>query len=243
MAELVVNYLEDSQDGQVVRAFTKKEEGVQQFHLTLYDAVGPLVQLKKNPSHDFGGGNIFIMSQDVEKFGAFLEQQYKMSNAHRVRDFTSRGGKKTLPDKPRIMTRDEVKFILRMVLSELTELAQTVTSNVDEAVELVRSSIGADLKPAYKHPSKDDPDYTAKVVSNQADAFVDAWYYMLDAAAKSGINLSRIFHVVHKGNTDKRLPNGEYLIRPEDGKVLKPENWKEPDVVGEIKKQMTEGAW
>lgn len=235
---LVINYREESQDGQAVTAFTRPASGVRQYHVSLQDVAGPLNNLRKTPSSDFGGGNLFVEEKDVEQFHRFLERKFAMSNAHKVREFTSRGGVKQLPNKPRPMTKQEVVFIIKMVMSELTELAQTVTDNADEAVALVRNCAGTDVKPQYQKPSD-----VTKLIADQNDAMVDAWYYMLDAAAKCGVNLSELFHVVHKANMDKRGPDGKFIIRESDGKVLKPDNWREPDITGEISRQLSEGAF
>ena len=73
------------------------------------------------------------------------------------------------------------------------------------------------------------------VVANQGDAMVDSWYYMLNAAAKKGIDLSRIFNAVHQANMDKKDPEtGKFILR-EDGKVLKPKGWKPADILQVVK--------
>ena len=42
------------------------------------------------------------------------------------------------------MNKDEVTFCLKMALSEMTELAQTVTSSHDEALKLMIECLGSD---------------------------------------------------------------------------------------------------
>ena len=51
------------------------------------------------------------------------------------------------------------------------------------------------------------------------------------------MNIDKIFDLVHEANMNKRLPNGEFLMR-EDGKVLKPEGWKSANLQEEIQKQI-----
>ena len=83
-----------------------------------------------------------------------------------------------------------------------------------------------------------------ELIAAQFDALVDAWYYSLNVAARHGVNLSRIFTVVHAANMAKRDPStGKFLHRESDGKIIKPAGWKEPDIEGEITRQLLEGAW
>jgi predicted HAD superfamily Cof-like phosphohydrolase len=158
------------------------------------------------------------------------------SEAAQVREFTMGCGR-SCPNSPSPMTYDEAKFLIGMMLSEIVELAQTVTSGPDEAVELVRSLVTVDLKRNYVKPN-DEID----LIAHQADAAVDCAYYAYDAFAKKGVNLRSIFDVVHKANMDKRFPDGTFHKR-EDGKIIKPHNWQEPDIRGEVIRQLREGSW
>ena len=61
---------------------------------------------------------------------------------------------------------------------------------------------------------------------------VDIWYYSLNAAAKKGIDLSKIFEEVHAANMAKKDPTtGKFIIRESDGKIIKPDGWKEPNIM------------
>lgn len=83
----------------------------------------------------------------------------------------------------------------------------------------------------------------AKDIGEQADALVDAIYYLLDGAAKKGINLDPIFSIVHKNNLTK--VKNKKVVHSQEGKVLKPKDWKDPSVLikNEIKRQIKEGAF
>jgi ribonucleoside-diphosphate reductase beta chain len=53
---------------------------------------------------------------------------------------------------------------------------------------------------------------------------------MLNACCKKGIDLSKIFNEVHKANMSKKdTITGKFLKR-DDGKIIKPEGWKAPDI-------------
>ena len=83
----------------------------------------------------------------------------------------------------------------------------------------------------------------AKTVVEQADALVDAIYYLCDCAVKHGMNLDPLFRIVHAANMGK-VVNGKVLKR-EDGKVIKPEGWIDPNpaLEAEIQKQSEHGSF
>lgn len=162
--------------------------------------------------------------------------QNPKSEAVQVREFTHGCGR-VCPEHPRVMTRTEVEFLIGMMLSEIVELAQTVTADSDEALDMVRNRVQVDLKRNYVKPT-----YEVDIIADQADAVVDCAYYSYDAFAKVGVNLSKVFDVVHKANMDKRFPDGNFHKR-DDGKIIKPPNWQEPNVSGEIARQIREGSW
>lgn len=80
-------------------------------------------------------------------------------------------------------------------------------------------------------------------VVEQADALVDAIYYICDTAVRHGINLDRLFEIVHTANMGK-VVDGR-VLRREDGKILKPPGWSDPGpaLVAELDRQRREGAW
>jgi predicted HAD superfamily Cof-like phosphohydrolase len=163
-----------------------------------------------------------------------------MSNANDVHEFTVETGN-PCPDTPQEMTVDSVKFIIRMVISELDELACTVTASAEERDSLLHEALETrDKCSAFQdtYASKDE------LIGAQFDALVDSWYYSLNTAAKHGVNMSKIFDLVHKANMDKRDPaTGKFLKREADGKIIKPVGWTSPDITGEITRQGAEGAW
>ena len=146
------------------------------------------------------------------------------SNYEAVKQFTEESTGTECPKKPQKMTKPEVKFILKMVLSEMTELAQTVTDSYEDALEMMNECLDVD---ASKHTNHEDD---TTIIAEQGDAMVDAWYYMLNAAAKKGIDLSAIFDEVHAANMRKKDPATGKFIRRDDGKVLKPKGWYPADI-------------
>jgi predicted HAD superfamily Cof-like phosphohydrolase len=159
-------------------------------------------------------------------------------NAVSVRQFTeeSRGEQ---PDRPHdFLVRARAEFIVSMVCSEMVELLQTVISPDEDPITVIKSLCGRDYNKNYVKPTD-----TIEIIAQQADAFVDAMYYMYDTATRMGVNLDRVFALVHKANMDKRGPDGTFVIRPDDKKILKPKGWQEPNIRGEIQRQMQDGAW
>lgn len=155
-----------------------------------------------------------------------------MSDYEKVAEWTAESSGNTLPKKPRRMTKREVGFIIEMVFDELVELATTVDDN---PIEFAKSCIN--IKKLNPPPMREE-----QVISEQADALMDTCYYIYNAAAKAGVNLTDVFHIVHAANENKRFPDGSYH-RNESGKVIKPVGWMEPDVESVIHNQMTHGSW
>jgi hypothetical protein len=74
------------------------------------------------------------------------------------------------------MTREEVDFIGKMIIDELLELYATVMEP-NEAKAAVASHVdAAKSEPLIKYDTTTDAGLAVKV-GDQADAFVDIWYY------------------------------------------------------------------
>jgi predicted HAD superfamily Cof-like phosphohydrolase len=160
-----------------------------------------------------------------------------MSDYDKVLEFT-KGAKQHVAEFPTPMTKDETFFLIRMLLSEIQELALTVTDSVEDSVELMNNAMTSIDKSKWEHLDTD-----AEKCAAQVDAVVDMWYYSLNAFSKKCVDPSSVFNVVHNANMAKRDPKtNEFNIRESDGKIIKPEGWKSPDIVQEIKRQMKQAA-
>ncbi len=62
-----------------------------------------------------------------------------------------------------------------------------------------------------------------------ADALADMVYVICGTAHTYGIPLAEVFDEVQRTNMAK-FPGGKILRRESDGKVIKPEGWKPPDI-------------
>jgi predicted HAD superfamily Cof-like phosphohydrolase len=58
----------------------------------------------------------------------------------------------------------------------------------------------------------------------------DSIYVIVGAAIEYGIPLSAVWDAVQKSNLAKRDPSTGKVRRREDGKILKPDGWKPPDI-------------
>lgn len=148
-----------------------------------------------------------------------------------VREFTIEAGQ-SISAAPAKMSKEEVHFLIRMCLSELQELALTVTDSVEESVTMMKDCMEEIDKSSYESLNSDD-----EIIAAQADAIVDLWYYGLNAFVKKSVDLSQIFKVVHDANMAKKDPVLKRFVHREDGKIIKPEGWSPPDIVAEVKRQ------
>jgi len=102
-----------------------------------------------------------------------------------------------------------------------------------EAVEFIATMVNDEL----------DELREATDLAEQADALVDAIYYICDSAVRHGMNLDRVFEIVHGANMQK-VVDGR-VLRRDDGKILKPEGWQDPGplLLDEMARQAVSGAW
>jgi len=102
-----------------------------------------------------------------------------------------------------------------------------------EAIDFIRTMVNDEM----------DELEEATNVTEQADALVDAIYYICDCAVKHGMNLDELFKIVHGANMQK-VVDGK-VIRREDGKILKPDCWEDPapKLEAEMKRQENEGSF
>lgn len=162
-------------------------------------------------------------------------QFHSVSDYELVKKFTVAAGTEC-SEKPTVMSRERVTFLIRMVCSEMQELALTVTDSTEEATNLVRTCVGADPS---NHPQTERDDI--ELIAEQEDALADAWIYMLNVAAEHGQDVSNMFQVVMTSNMAKIDPStGKCIRRESDGKILKPEGWEAPDTITEVKRQITD---
>ncbi len=161
------------------------------------------------------------------------------SNAMMVKEFTEGTNDMACPIIPKKLSKENAFFLIRMVMSELDELACTVVDEESDCNKFMQEALNSIDKCKKYHYENE-----TELIGAQADAMVDVWYYMLNIAAKHGINLSKLFDVIHEANMNKRDPKtGKFIKRESDGKVIKPVGWKEPDITGEIKRQFEDGSW
>ncbi len=158
------------------------------------------------------------------------------SDAEMVCQFTKESGA-NVPNKPQLMSSDEVFFLVKMMLDEIMELGATVEEAHEVKFKMIKMITDS------KDLSKITGVSNEELIGEQGDALVDSYYYSLNAAAKKGINLSKIFEVVHKANMDKRDPTTGTFLKRSDGKIIKPVGWKDPDITAEIIRQTIEGSF
>lgn len=155
-----------------------------------------------------------------------------------VKEFTEQSLGVALPNHPRKMTRDEVLFLVKMNVEELQELLLTVTNKDENVKQLLVDIVNKSNMPTYNNEGKSD----LELMAEQVDAFVDIDYYNCNAAAKVGFNVDDVHNVVHTANMDKRFEDGKFHKNTE-GKIIKPSNWKEPDVQAVVSKWEETGTW
>jgi predicted HAD superfamily Cof-like phosphohydrolase len=157
-----------------------------------------------------------------------------LTRSQKVKIFTEESLNIILPDKPRKMTPDEVSFIVKMNCEELMELLATVYANPKyELLTIINKA---------RLPQEKNLTTNNEIIAEQVDAFADIDYYNCNAACKVGMNVDGVFNVVHEANMRKKFEDGTFH-RNEEGKVIKPENWKEGNIVEIVDNWEKFGTW
>ena len=65
-------------------------------------------------------------------------------------------------------------------------------------------------------------------IQEQADAMIDLVYFALGTMVQMGVSPEALFDIVHDANMSKIWPDGAPHFN-EDGKVIKPEGWTDPE--------------
>lgn len=148
-----------------------------------------------------------------------------MSQYEKVCNF-NRAADQECPDKPKPMSPDQVHFLTKMMIDELSEFMVTLHPDYKlKMIKMITDSKDLEYKKIEGY----------ELIAEQADALVDSNYYALNTAAKHGMNLDKVFDAVHDANMSKcDLKTGKFLRR-EDGKIIKPDGWKSPDIVQVVK--------
>ncbi|MGA1199788.1 MAG: hypothetical protein ACO36I_25110 [Candidatus Latescibacterota bacterium] len=125
---------------------------------------------------------------------------------------------------------EQVREFTKACNDELPNTPQKMTS---EGIAFIRQMVNDEM----------DELEESQNVTEQADALVDAIYYICDFAVRNGINLDPLFDIVHGANMQK-VVNGK-VIRRDDGKILKPEGWEDPapKLNAEMARQQNDGSF
>ncbi|MGV2866403.1 pyrophosphohydrolase domain-containing protein [Achromobacter sp. AGC39] len=63
-----------------------------------------------------------------------------------------------------------------------------------------------------------------------ADGIIDTIKVLLEYGESIGIDTEAVWNEIHRSNMAKVDPETGAVVRRDDGKILKPEGWKKPDV-------------
>ncbi len=128
-----------------------------------------------------------------------------------------------IKDSPGFPDKERVHLQTKLVVEEVCELLDALYGG-DGGIREKFSS----MTPSYNGDVKD--------LTEVSDACADIIYVVVGLSLALGIPLNEIWTEVHKSNMEK-FHDG-VLLKRADGKVIKPEGWKPPDIMGIIKSKM-----
>jgi len=158
---------------------------------------------------------------EAESQKDYLKKQVEMlsrSNFDKVREFHVRFSLTQDPDKPTQLSEEDKIFRIRLISEEFQE----VVKELGYEAEFTFTPIG---------DPKDDVD-----LPRLAKELADLLVVVYGTAARYGINMDEVFDAVHEGNMSKADAAGRPVYR-EDGKIMKGDQYKEPDVAKVLKKK------
>ncbi|MCL2177498.1 MAG: HAD family hydrolase [Firmicutes bacterium] len=71
---------------------------------------------------------------------------------------------------------------------------------------------------------------SATDIVGQADAMIDLIYFALGSLVIMGVKPEKLFDIVHTANMTKVGDGGKPIYKP-DGKIKKPDSWKDPHLL------------
>lgn len=131
----------------------------------------------------------------------------------------------SIEDKPMVPAAQIITLRVNLIAEEFCEMLEAVYGD-DDGIHAVREAIKNQV--AYGNIRVDMVEF--------ADALADLAYVIEGANLAFGIDSGAVLAVVHAANMRKLGPDGKPIVRA-DGKRLKPEGWRPPDVAGELRRQ------
>ncbi len=136
---------------------------------------------------------------------------------------------------PPVFNPRQVAFYLGMQCEELAEKLDTIGSGTEDAANAL-ANLGAELK-------RGDHDERISKLSPKErleflDGDLDLVWVTIGSLAAQGVDADGAWNEVSRANWDK-FPNGVVTRHPVTGKVIKPEGWREPNLLPFLMKEPT----
>jgi len=126
--------------------------------------------------------------------------------------------------------KDIIEFQTKMGQECHTKPTLPTKKSLELRYRLIDEEVNKELLPALKLYS--EVGYEPLCEADVADGIVDSIYVLIGCAVSFGIDLGPIWNEVHRSNMLKA--GGP---RDSNGKILKPEGWKHPDIAKLIEEQ------
>lgn len=163
-----------------------------------------------------------------------LETNHDIYSLHQmyndVKEFTvgSASEKKPICTEPTSLSKEQILFLVKMILSEYAELLSTVCFSMMDVRETMEKIY---LLPIGEYECYDEisPSLCSELLILYCVSLINNW------KAMTKDYLLVLFNEVHAANMRKRDPTTlKFIIREADGKVLKPDSWYGPDLKGAL---------
>lgn len=130
--------------------------------------------------------------------------------------FTRESAHKTF--EPVIFDKERLQFIVKMVLSEVEELCDTVAFTAEDSRSMIISAL-------------DHPGPPIHLFHRMGFLYFIVHLCYQKSLDIDGVKFEEVFALVQEANMAKRNPETGQFMHREDGKILKPPGWTAPDIL------------
>lgn len=140
-------------------------------------------------------------------------------------------------DKPTIMDKETALARSVWKIEEIIEFLNASVGGDEEAFDELIARLMFGIQDAI---NKERGKKVDDILVAQADALTDLSYFNYGSFTILGVEPQALFDIVQNANMSKLGEDGKPIIREEDGKIMKPEDWQPPEplIKEEIDKQI-----
>lgn len=175
---------------------------------------------------------IVQIEQLIEYHKNELQNWIEFVNSHEFEENIGENSKEFVIEKSKESYKDLISKLyetigLDLVYSEVKKFHETFKHPISEKPTMLTAERLAQRNIWVKEELQESEEATD--VIGQADAMIDAIYFLMGSLVEMGVKPQAVFEIVQNANMAKVFPDGKPRWN-EVGKVIKPEGWVAPEL-------------